>query len=312
MKKLQKLDDIKRIAILAGGWSGEREVSLSSGQGMYESLIKSGKYDNVTLIDVHKNIMELAQNIQEAQPDIILNALHGIGGEDGVIQGFLEIFEIPYSHSSVTASAVAMDKVLSRIIFMHKGIPVPTWELCSLKDLKRGKRPMPFPWVIKPKNEGSSLGISIIKSEENLQKSLSEWQYGQDILIENYIQGKEIQTAVLNGKALGTIEIRPYSEFFDYKTKYTAGAADHIMPADIPANIYQYVLILAEKAYKALECKGIARLDFLYDHNQQVYLLELNTQPGMTPCSLVPDIAQYQGMSYDDIIEKMIESTLQS
>jgi D-alanine-D-alanine ligase len=297
----------RRVVILAGGWSGEREVSLSSGKGVYNALTTSGRYSDVIMIDVTKDILKLVQNIENAKPDVIFNALHGIGGEDGVIQGVLEMLKIPYTHSGVTASAIAMDKVLSRIIFAHYDVPVPTWEVCTIECLAKKEHSIPFPLVIKPRNEGSSIGVYIVKSENELNETLKKLNYGPEVLVEAYISGKEIQTAVLNGKALGTIEIKPHSEFFDYTAKYTEGAADHIMPASIPSKDYAKVSALSEVAYNSIGCRGVARLDFIYSDSGVPYLLELNSQPGLTDVSLVPDIAKYYGMSYLDVIEEMIE-----
>jgi D-alanine-D-alanine ligase len=295
-----------RIAILSGGWSREREVSLSSGLGVYNALITSGKYVDVTMIDVTRDVSQLVRSIELAKPDVIFNALHGIGGEDGVIQGVLEMLNIPYTHSGVSASSIAMDKVFSRIIFSHTGIPIPKWEVCTIECLMKSEHSMSLPMVIKPRNEGSSLGVFIVKSKNELDNALRKWNYGKEVLVEEYINGKEIQTAVLNGKALGTIEIRPHAEFFDYTAKYTEGAADHIMPACIPDHVYSDVFAFAEMAYSSIGCKGIARLDFIYSDDGIPYLLELNSQPGLTNTSLVPDIAKHIGMSYIDVIEEII------
>ncbi|MDR1908081.1 MAG: D-alanine--D-alanine ligase [Holosporales bacterium] len=327
------LKKIKRVVILAGGWSGEREVSLSSGKEMYNALVESGQYAGITIVDVGLDVSKLIRDIQDAKPDVILNALHGVGGEDGVIQGVLEMLQIPYTHSGVTASAVAMDKVLSRIILAHVGIPVPAWELCHLEDLKKGPSNIKMPLVIKPRNEGSSLGVYIIKSDEDLVRALDDWQYGECVLVEEYIQGQEVQTAVLNGKAIGTIEVRPHGEFFDYRCKYTDGGATHVMPAQIPEDAYQRIQELAEAAYDAIGCKGVARIDFMYRRTGDgadeqrtgdgagaqrgegraegsPYLLEVNSQPGMTPCSLVPEIARHAGLSYLDVIELMLKGAV--
>ncbi|MDR1598189.1 MAG: D-alanine--D-alanine ligase [Holosporales bacterium] len=362
----------ERIVIVAGGWSEEREVSLASGKSMYDALMQSGRYASVSIIDAGQDLPTLVQDILNARPDVILNALHGVGGEDGVIQGVFEMLRIPYTHSGVTASALAMDKVLSRIIFEKAGIPVPTWKLCELNELRKlcnlsdlsdrsdlsyrsdlsnlndlcnlcdlsdlannARAPLAFPFVIKPRKEGSSVGVHIIKSANALAEALATWNYGTQILIEEYLQGKEIQTAVLNGTPLGTIEIRPCGEFFDYRSKYTPGGAAHIMPADIPARAYEQVHEFAKTAYQMLGCRGIARLDFIYVPPSTCgqdaansdgangdaanrggasedapagtsYLLELNSQPGMTETSLVPDIAKYMGWSYLDVIERML------
>jgi D-alanine-D-alanine ligase len=302
--------EINRIAIISGGTSGEREISISSARGMHEALVASGKYQDVAVFDVAHNIVSLAQDLVNFNPDVILNALHGVGGEDGVMQGVLETLRIPYTHSGVAASAIAMDKVYSRIIFSQAGITVPKWKLYPVEQLSR----MPsMPFVMKPRCEGSSLGVSIIKSREDLIQALSAWEYGKFALVEEYICGKEVQTAVFDGVALGTIEVRPHREFFDYRAKYTVGETDHIMPADVPDDVYVLVQELAERAYQSIGCRGMTRLDFMIKHENDTwvpYLLELNTQPGMTPCSLVPDIAKYLGWSYLDVIERMLLSAM--
>ncbi len=306
------LSSVKNVAVLAGGWSGEREVSLSSGQGIYDALQQSGKYKQVTLIDVKMDLPQLLKDLTAAKPDVIVNALHGIGGEDGVIQGVLEMLNLPYTHSGVEGSVLGMDKVASRILFVHAGIPVPTWELCTPEKLLSGHRPFPFPWVVKPRADGSSLGVSLVKTPEDVTAFCSDWCYGPEVLVETYIKGKELETAVFEGQSWGTLEVRPHAEFFDYTSKYTPGAAEHVMPADIPADVYQRVGLFAEKAYTALGCRGVARVEFIYDEQaKEVYLLELNSQPGFTSISLVPEAARYNGLSYLDVIEKMMESALQ-
>jgi D-alanine-D-alanine ligase len=304
---------IGRIAILSGGTSGEREVSISSARGMHEALVASSKYQDVAVFDVGDNVLTLIQDLVNFEPDVILNALHGVGGEDGVIQGVLEMLRIPYTHSGVTASAIAMDKVSSRVIFAQAGIPVPKWALCPVEQLSQNP-PIQMPFVIKPRSEGSSLGVSIVKSDEDLIRALSAWNYGKFALVEEYICGKELQTAVFDGVALGTIEIRPHREFFDYSAKYTVGEADHIMPAAVPDDVYARVQELAERAYHSIGCKGMTRLDFMLKDFKGALspcLLELNTQPGMTPCSIVPDIARHIGWSYLDVIECMLVSAVE-
>ncbi|GHS92915.1 D-alanine--D-alanine ligase [Alphaproteobacteria bacterium] len=309
-KKLKTRTNIRKVAILAGGWSGEREISLRSGKKMLEVLQESWKYD-VCLIDVEHNLLKFVKDIEAAAPDVLLLALHGVGGEDGLIQGVLEMLTLPYTHSDVLSSALAMDKVYSRIIFEHFGIKGPQWGVFSQEDLLAGSHDFRFPYVLKPRNEGSSLGVCIVKSQDILENALKNWAYCPDILVEEYIPGKDIMTGVYEGRSLGTIEIRPHSEFLNYDSKYTQGESEHIMPAEIPQDVYDWVGKQAERAYKALGCRGIARLDFIYGRDE-VYLLELNTQPGMTPTSFYPDIARHAGLSYFDVLEQMLESALLS
>lgn len=296
----------KRVAVLMGGWSSEREVSLVSGAAVVESLKELG-YE-VLPIDVSRDLQSLLTALTP-RPDVIFNALHGVGGEDGTIQGVLEILGIPYTHSGVVSSAIAMDKILSRKVFKYEGIKTPPWKLISLDELKQG-HPMAFPYVIKPVGEGSSRGVYIIFDDSEYTKALEEWSYGNNILIEQYIPGKEIQVAVIDNKAVGAIEICPHSGFYDYEAKYTAGKADHIMPARLSTEAYQTCLNLALKAHKALKCRGATRSDFRYDDTGtgEFYLLELNTQPGMTPLSLVPEIAAYNKINFSQLIQSMIEN----
>lgn len=304
------MENIRKIAVVAGGWSGEREISLASGRSIVDALKEAEKYE-VCFIDVKKDLWLFAQDIKAANPDVIIVATHGVGGEDGVLQGALEMTGIPYTHSGVLASALAMDKVLSRVVFEKANIQTPKWLVISKEELLKDSAPFQFPFVIKPIHEGSSLGVFIIHSQDELEKALSGWNYGQ-ILVEEYIKGREIQCAVFDGKAMGVIEIKPRDEFFDYKSKYTKGEAEHIMPAPILARDYQKVLDISEQAYQSLGCNGVARLDFIYDKNAQIYLLELNNLPGMTTVSLVPEIARYNGISYLQLLYNMIESAVKA
>ena len=298
------------VALITGGWSGEREISLRSSKSMIEALEKSERY-NVTVIDYKKDIFDFAKKLTESKADVALLAIHGVGAEDGVLQGILETANIPYTSSGVTASSISMDKVFSKIIFEKIGIKVPKWELLKIENAKKGISGFNFPYVIKPRNEGSSLGVYIIHNQNELDIALSNWSFGDEVLVEEYIKGAEVQVAVICGKAIGAIEIIPHSEFFDYKAKYTTGGADHVMPADIPEKIYNDVLTKSESVYKFLNCKSVVRIDFLIDKNGTAYILEVNTQPGMTSLSLVPEIAAYCGISYEKIIDIMIESAME-
>lgn len=309
MEKPQKSKRIQKIAIIYGGWSGEREVSINSGNAVNEALLKIGKYKTV-LIDYKKDLVGFIEEVKAAEPDIAFIATHGIGGEDGILQSILEILEIPYTHSSVTTSALAMDKVLSRIIFETVGILTPQWKIMCVDDLRSYGSGLKFPYVIKPKNEGSSIGVSIIHDPKELENALTEWTFGNEVLIEDYIKGREIQVAVLDGKALGAIEIKPHGDFFDYKCKYSSGEADHIMPAPLSKKDYKEILDISENAHKSLLCSGVSRLDFIYGNDEKFYLLELNTQPGLTSVSLLPEIARYIGISFQQLIEKIIESAV--
>lgn len=298
---------VKDVAVLMGGWSSERDVSLSSGQEIVKALRQKGY--TVTAIDVEKNLPRLIHQIQEANPQVIFNALHGVGGEDGVIQSVLDMLQIPYTHSGVISSAVAMNKIMSRKIFHHDGLPVPSWKIIPLEEAK-ASNPMPFPYVVKPIGEGSSRGVSIVGSDEDRSKAFEGWTYGDQVLVEKYIPGREIHVAVVNGKATGAIEIKPKEGFYDYRAKYTDGMAEHLMPAPLTEPEITEALKLAEKAYESLDCRGVARVDFRLDDTKSpssFYILELNTQPGMTPLSLVPEIMAYQGVPFGDLVDQMIQ-----
>lgn len=299
---------VRRVAILYGGWSGEREVSLSSGQSMYEALIQTKAYEKVTLIDVQEDPLRLVQAIQAASPGVIINGLHGIGGEDGVVQGVLEMLQIPYTHSGVEASALAMDKFLSRQILRAEGVPVPETIHLSAEELKHCTIPFAFPWIVKPRDDGSSLGVAMIHSRKE-QQVYAEHATSDDLLVEKRIQGKEVQVALLDDEVLGAIEIRYPGEIFDYHAKYTPGVAQHIMPAEVSGAMSERLEALTLKACRSLGCRGAVRVDFIVTE-EEAFLLEVNTQPGMTPNSLVPDIARYRGISYGELIERMIESAL--
>ncbi len=288
------------IAVLMGGWSAEREVSLSSGAAVAKALEENGH--KVTKIDAGADVQ---QRLVAAKPDAVFNALHGRWGEDGCVQGLLEILKIPYTHSGVLASAMAMDKPTAKKIFAYEGLPMAKG-LVLHRDELLGKDPMPKPYVVKPINEGSSVGVSIILEGDNFAFTRDNWPYGEWVLVEEYIKGREIQVAVLDGKALGAIEIRTNGRFYDYTAKYTDGQAEHLMPAPISAEDYATVCNYAERAHVSLGCRGLTRSDFRYD-NGQFYILETNTQPGMTPLSLSPEIAAHAGMSFNQLVEHLIQ-----
>jgi D-alanine-D-alanine ligase len=294
-----------RVAVLYGGWSAEREVSLSSGAAVAKALEENGH--QVTLIDAAQN---LPQQLLACQPDAVFNALHGRWGEDGCVQGLLEILKIPYTHSGVLASSLAMDKPMAKRVFASAGIPIAFGKVLHRDELL-GKDPLPRPYVIKPINEGSSVGVSIVLEGDNIFFTKENWPYGEWVLVEEYIKGREIQVAVLGGKALGAIEIKPHGRFYDYTAKYTDGKAQHLMPAPIPAEHYARVCALAEAAHNVLGCRGLTRSDFRYDVEREgdnpFFILETNTQPGMTPLSLSPEIAAPGGMTFHQLVEHLIQ-----
>jgi len=298
----------KLIAVLMGGLSGERKISFLTGKACSNALKKKGY--KVVNLDAKGHFV---QQINKIRPDIIFNALHGEFGEDGIVQSILESLKIPYTHSGVLASSVAMDKELSRIIFKKNGLKVPKYFLLQRgyeKDFKKNikNKKIKFPIVIKPINEGSSLGVYICKNYKQFKKNCKKLMKKYiRILIEEFIPGREIQVAVMGQKPLGAIELVPKREFYDYTAKYSSAAkTKHIMPAPLLSNKYKEALNLAGKAHKLLGCKGITRSDFRFFKNK-FYLLEINTQPGMTKLSLVPEIARYHGISFEDLVVWMIK-----
>lgn len=303
----------KKIIVLMGGWSNEREVSLTTGKAIAAELKSQGYI--VSELDVTRDINAFVNAIQTIQPDVVFNALHGTGGEDGVIQGVLDMMKVPYTHSGVTASAVAMDKILSRLIFIQEGIPVPEYKVLTLSDYKNGAHPFGFPYVIKPLNEGSSRGVSIIHNDTDRVKAMEVWTFGDHVIAEVYIPGREISVAVIDGKAIGTVETYANEAFKDrgfrdYELKYTPGCETHLVPAPIDAATEALLLDYTERAHTVLGCKGVTRADFRLNTNvtpHHIALLELNTQPGFTSVSLVPAIARHKGIPFGELLNTMIE-----
>ncbi|RIJ15899.1 D-alanine--D-alanine ligase [Henriciella mobilis] len=296
---------MKRVAVVYGGWSSEREVSVSSGTQMLRAA-KAAGYDAVG-IDATR---DLARQIAEAAPDVILNGLHGPWGEDGCVQGLFEILDIPYSHSGVTASAIAMDKRKSKAVYQQAGLDVAQDVAVTREEAARA-HPLKPPYVIKPVNEGSSFGVVFVREQNNgpSQFVLSDdWKYGDNLMAEEYIPGRELTVAVLGDKPLAVTEITTLREFYDFDAKYAAGGSRHVVPAEVPEHITQKALEAALKAHQALGCRGVTRSDFRFDEDKdRLVILETNTQPGMTPTSLVPEQAAYTGMPFEDLVSWMIE-----
>jgi len=296
----------KHIAILMGGWSAEREVSLSSGKAVTKALEELGY--KTTAIDVQPDI---AEKLAKLKPDAAFNALHGRWGEDGCMQGILEVLKIPYTHSGVLASALAMDKPMAKNVFAAVGLRCAEGRVFTKSEILKLGEPMQRPYVVKPSNEGSSVGVKIVLENENFFFDANSWNFGEEVLVEKYIPGREVQVAVLDGKALGAIEIKPLGRFYDYEAKYTDGKAQHLMPAPIPKDAYDEVCALAEKAHNSLGCRGLTRTDFRYDDTKKsrgdFYILEVNTQPGMTPLSLSPEIAAHAGISFNQLVDRLIK-----
>jgi D-alanine-D-alanine ligase len=299
----------KRVAVLMGGFSSERPVSLSSGNACADALEAEG-YD-VIRVDVGHDV---AQVLAELKPDVAFNALHGPFGEDGTIQGVLEYLEIPYTHSGVLASALAMDKSQAKRIAKTHGIPVAEAKVMDRFDFTSA-HPMKPPYVVKPVREGSSFGVVIVKEDQSHPPQViasSEWKYGDTVMVERYIHGRELTCGVMGDVALGVTEIVPQGHsFYDYDSKYVSGGSKHVIPAQISPKIYQKVQTLALKAHKAMGCRGVSRSDFRYDdrfsEEGELIWLEINTQPGMTPTSLVPEMAQHAGHPFGEFLRWMVE-----
>lgn len=297
------------VAVLMGGWSAEREVSLSSGAGIAEALESLGH--RVTRIDMDRDV---AARLAEAKPDVVFNALHGTPGEDGSIQGLMDIMGLRYTHSGLATSVIAIDKVLTKQALVPHGVPMPGGRIVKSADLYEGD-PLTRPYVLKPVNEGSSVGVAIVTAEGNYGNPIGRdvtgpWQEFDELLAEPYVRGRELTTAVLGNRALGVTELRPKSGWYDYQSKYTDGLTDHLFPAPIPDEIADACKAIALQAHQLLGCRGCSRSDFRWDDERGVdglFLLEVNTQPGMTPLSLVPEQARHTGMSYPELVQAIVE-----
>jgi D-alanine-D-alanine ligase len=298
---------MKRVAVIYGGWSSEREVSVSSGTQMLRAA-KAAGYDAVG-VDAGR---DLAAQLAEIKPDVVLNGLHGPWGEDGCVQGLLEIMGLPYSHSGVLASALAMDKLKSKAVYKSAGLPVAEDKQVTREEAAAG-HPLKPPYVVKPVNEGSSFGVLIVREGSNgpPQELLGEsWHYGDYLMAEEFIPGRELTVAVLGDRALAVTEITTLRDYYDFDAKYSAGGSQHVIPADLPERITRLAMDYALQAHQALGCRGTTRSDFRYDDKRdRLVILETNTQPGMTPTSLVPEQAAFVGMSFEDLVAWMIEDT---
>ncbi len=296
-----------RVAVLLGGLSPEREVSLSSGAGCAAALRRLGH--DVTEVDPRDESWIAA--LKTLQPDAVLNALHGEWGEDGRVQGVLEYLQLPYTHSGVLASALAMDKDKSKAVFAQAGLPLAEGRLMDRREAARA-HPMAVPYVVKPNSGGSSLGVFIVREGANRppeQLLDPDWTYGDVVLVEEFVGGQELTVAVMHGRgALAVTEIIPAGEWYDYNAKYAEGGSRHELPAQIPADVAEKLMRWAEAAHNALGCRGVTRADFKYDAaRNKIILIEINTQPGMTPTSLAPEQAAFVGMSYDALVAWMLE-----
>lgn len=298
----------KHVAVLKGGWSPEREVSLVSGRGCADALRQQGY--RVTEIDAGR---DLADQLLKVKPDVAFNALHGRWGEDGCVQGLLEILNIPYTHSGVLASALAMHKERAKALFRAAGLPVAESVVVAREDAAKAHVLEP-PYVIKPVSQGSSVGVFIVRKGENrppAELTSPDWDLGEDVMAERYIAGRELTCAVMGAEALGVTEIIANTAFYDYEAKYAAGGSRHEVPAKIGADVYAEVQRITLAAHRALGCRGVSRADFRFDDTRagkpELILLEVNTQPGMTPTSLVPELANLAGYSYGELVSWMVE-----
>ena len=303
------MDKSLHVVVLMGGWSAEREVSLMSGNGVVEALRDRG-WSNVSPVDMDRNIGAVLAGIR---PDVVFNALHGTPGEDGTVQGMLDLMQIPYTHSGCTTSAIAIDKELTKAVLVPQGIRMPAGRMVDSASLYDGD-PIARPYVLKPVNEGSSVGVAIVTDQGNMGNPISAeaegpWKHFERLLAEPFIRGRELTVAVLIDEALCVTELVPHGEFYDFAAKYTDGETDHICPADVPADIARAMMGMALESHRLLGCKGASRSDFRWDDERGeagIYLLEVNTQPGMTPLSLVPEQARQRGISYGELVERLI------
>ncbi len=298
---------MKHVAVLMGGWSAEREISLRSGKACADALERTGY--RVSRVDVDRDI---AATLRALKPDAALNVLHGRPGEDGTLQGMLEILGIPYTHSGVLASALAMQKDTAKTVLKSAGVPVPGGMVVTRTEAAK-RHLLPPPYVIKPIAEGSSVGVFIVREDHKhppQELTRADWAFGDRVLVEPFIPGKELTCAVMGDKALGVIEIVPTVKFYDYEAKYAPGGSKHLLPAPISPAAYVEVQRLSVAAHRALGCRGVTRSDFRYDDSagtNGLFCLEVNTQPGMTETSLVPELAQHAGITFQDLVRWMVE-----
>jgi len=301
------MQNSRKIGVLMGGMSAEREVSLKSGKAIFDALLAMGY--NAVAIDVGR---DLPQKLIEEKVEVaMLAALHGKWGEDGCVQGLLEIMGIPYTGCSTIASAIGMDKIIAKQTFRYHGLPTADWIVVEKNSgpLKSADIPFGLPCVIKPATEGSSIGVSIVRNEEELHPGFeSAFEYDGRILIEPYIKGRELNVGVLNGDALGIVEVRPKEGFYDYKNKYTPGNTEYLCPAPLDAHVEKEVKRIGAAASEVIGCTGIVRVEMILDEKERLFLLEVNTLPGMTTTSLVPKIAKLVGIDFQQLVKRILQT----
>jgi D-alanine-D-alanine ligase len=296
-----------------GGWSSERDVSLTSGKGVAGALRERG-WSNVTELDMDRAV---ATRLAELRPDVVFNALHGTPGEDGTVQGMMDLMGLRYTHSGLETSVIAIDKELTKMVLVPHGIRMPAGRVVSSESLYQ-EDPLPRPYVVKPINEGSSVGVAIVTEDGNYGNPIGKdvpgpWNEFDDLLAEPFIRGRELTVAVLGSEPLAVTELRPKAGFYDYAAKYTDGLTIHVCPAEIPYEIASSMMDMAARAHQLLGCKGASRSDFRWNDEEGeggIYLLEVNTQPGMTPLSLVPEQAKLKGIAYGELVERLIAEAL--
>jgi D-alanine-D-alanine ligase len=301
------------VVVLMGGWSSEREVSLTSGRGVAAALRERG-WSNVTEVDMDRDV---AVRLAELKPNVVFNALHGTPGEDGTVQGMMDLMGIKYTHSGLETSVIAIDKELTKMVLVPRGIRMPAGKVIESESVYR-EDPLPRPYVLKPVNEGSSVGVAIVTSDGNYGSPIGRdvpgpWHDFDHLLAEPFIKGRELTVAVLGDEALAVTELKPKAGFYHYADKYTDGLTEHVCPAEVPKPVAAAMLDMAARAHRTLGCKGASRSDFRWDEEQGeagVYLLEVNTQPGMTPLSLVPEQAKLRGIAYGELVERLIEEAV--
>lgn len=306
------MSDRLHIAVLMGGWSAEREVSLMSGNGVADALESLGH--KVTRIDMGRDV---AERLAQVKPDVVFNALHGTPGEDGTVQGMMDLMGLKYTHSGLVTSVIAIDKELTKQALVPQGIRMPEGTIVESEGLYAAD-PIARPYVLKPVNEGSSVGVAIVMEDGNYGKPIGRdsegpWKHFDRLLAEPFIRGRELTVAVMGDRALAVTELKPKSGFYDYDAKYTDGLTMHVCPAEIPEDIAAAAMDMALRAHQLLGCKGTSRSDFRWDDERGVdglYLLEVNTQPGMTPLSLVPEQAKYCGISYAELCDRIVRDAL--
>ena len=301
------------VVVLMGGWSNEREVSLTSGKGVAAALRERG-WSNVTELDMERDV---AAKLAELKPDVVFNALHGTPGEDGTVQGMMDLMGLKYTHSGLETSVIAIDKELTKMVLVPEGIRMPAGRVVSSESLHQ-EDPLPRPYVVKPINEGSSVGVAIVTADGNYGNPIGKdvegpWLHFNELLAEPFIKGRELTVAVLGTDPLAVTELKPKAGFYDYDAKYTDGLTEHVCPAEVPADVSTEMMDMALAAHRLLGCKGASRSDFRWDDEQGVegiYLLEVNTQPGMTSLSLVPEQARHKGIEYGALVEQLIAEAL--